>query len=706
MSAPPLPRSLADNPVLGRWVGFEPGGRVRLATGKVEIGQGILTALAQIAAEELDVPPDRIRVVSGDTDTAPAEGFTSGSNSTAVSGGSIRLACAEVRALFLATLAGELGCDPGDLSVEEGRFLRDGQPTNHDYWTLAARVDLEREATGRAPVKAPADYRVVGASVPRVDFGRVLSVGGFIHDIAPPGLLHARVLHRPWAGARLAGIDEAAVVKAGGGRIDIDRDGDALLITGDDEVAVMRAHAAARERARWEGGTPIPDEADRLDWLTARPKRSRVVETGKGDAPEGPAIEAVFTRPYLTHGSIAPSCGLARFSDGHLTVETHSQGVHVLRDWLARSFGLDVSAVTVVHRQGAGCYGHNSADDAAFEAAFVAMRHPGRHVRVQWAREEEFTAASVGPAQGVRLAAVVDEAGRPADWTIELWSPVHGRRPGMNGRSNFLLADAASGAEPEPDELADVPDGIGGGATRNAVAYYDLPRHRMIHHILDGVPLRASTLRGLGAHLNTFAIEGFLDNLAEMAGEDPVAYRLAIVRDERQRRVIEEAAAMSGWPGTDEPGSGRAMGFGFGRYKNTAAYMAAVAEVEVEEEVRVTRVWAAVDTGLVVNPDGAANQVEGGIVQAVSWTLKERLRFAEGRVVSDNWGDYPILRFTEVPEIEIRFTGTPDMPTLGIGETAVGPTAAALGNAVARALGARIRDLPLSRERIMETLLA
>ena len=250
-----------------------------------------------------------------------------------------------------------------------------------------------------------------------------------------------------------------------------------------------------------------------------------------------------------------------------------------------------------------------------------------------------------------------------------------------------------------------MPDERGGGATRNAVAIYDLPRHRLIHHLLPEVPLRTSSLRGLGAWANVFAIESFIDELAEIAGEDPVSYRLSLLSDPRARRVVETAAQMSGWFEQRDLGEGRARGFGFARYKNIASFAAVVAEVEVDEEVRLKRVWCAADAGLVIAPDGAKNQIEGGIIMGASFVMKERVRFEDGKVATATWEDYPILRFSDVPEIEIELIDAPNEPALGLGEASVGPTGAAIGNAVARALGQRIRDLPLTRERIMATLL-
>lgn len=704
MAGPGLPLSLTDNPILSNWVAFEPG-KVRVATGKVEIGQGIVTAMTQIAAEELDITVEQIRLVSGETDVSPAEGFSSGSYSVAVGGASLRLACAEVRSLFLDRLAEKLKCPVGELSVEAGQFLRGGKRTGSDYWSLATEVSLERRATGAAQVKNPSSYRIVGKHLPRVDLPAKVRGTGFIHDMAPKGVVHARVLRQPWRGASLKALDETAIRKAAKAPIEILREGNFVAFAGADELAVTRASEAARTTAQWDGGSRVTDDAGGETWLKAQPAKSRTVETGaKGQAQGNRVIEAHFTRQFLSHGSIGTACGLAEFKNGQLKVWSHTQGPAVLRDWIARALHLDAKQVTVFHRQGAGAYGHNTADDAAFEAAFIATRMPGRTVRTLWSREDEFAGAPMSTAMAIGLRAVLGADNKPADWQIEIWSMPHAQRPGMNGNSNF--ASVAALPNPPPlNSLADVPDERGGGATRNGVAIYDLPRHRLIHHMLPDVPLRTSSLRGLGAWANVYAIEMFVDELAETAGIDPVTYRLSMLSEPRARAVVEEAARISGWFDTRKLGYGEARGFGFARYKNIASFAAVVAYVEVDETVRVKKVWCAADAGLVISPDGARNQIEGGIVMGASFVLKEKLRFEDGRVATSGWDDYPILRFSEVPEIEISFLDRPDEPTLGLGEASVGPTGAAIGNAVARALGKRVRDLPLTRERIAAMLL-
>jgi CO/xanthine dehydrogenase Mo-binding subunit len=701
-----LPRSLIDNPTLDRWVGFEGAGGVRLGTGKVELGQGVLTALRQIAAEELQVEPDRIRVVSGETGTAPEEGMTAGSQSIEASGGSIRLVCAEVRAMAAAAAAARLGCSEVELSLDDGHFLRNGRPSGESYWTLADRLDLGRHATGSVAPLPAGQHRIIGRSVPRIDLPDKLCGPGFIHDLRPDGLVHARVLRTPSRGARIASVDAERIQRAAGAPLTIVRIDDFLAFVADDEAAAERALEAAAGAVTWSGVTAgQPSDADPRHLLTL-PTIDRVV-TAPGRAASaggGAVVEATYTRPYIAHASIAPSCALALWDGAALTVWSHSQGVGPLRNSIARTLKLDPANITVLHRPGAGCYGHNGADDAALDAALIAHRTPGRPIRVRWTREDELSAAPVGGASVVHLRAELDNTGRPATWDMAIWSPSHGQRPGANGGIN-LLAELALADSEQSGGADDVPDAAGGGGNRNSVALYDLPEQRVLHHLVTQPPLRTSSLRGLGTQANVFAIESFIDELAEAAGRDPVQYRLALMTDPRARRVIEAASEMSPWNDRAAPGSGTGLGLAFSRYKNRAAYLAAVAEVEVDESVRVRRVWCAVDAGLVINPDGAANQIEGGAVQATSWTLREQVRTDEQGIASRRWESYPILRFSEVPEVQTRFVGSPDDPPLGLGEVALGPVTAAIGNAVAHALGARIRDLPFSRDRLLASLL-
>jgi CO/xanthine dehydrogenase Mo-binding subunit len=327
---------------------------------------------------------------------------------------------------------------------------------------------------------------------------------------------------------------------------------------------------------------------------------------------------------------------------------------------------------------------------------------PETPIRVRWRREEEFAFEPVGPAMVVKVGAALDEAGHPVDWTAEIWSGTHSGRPG----SGNLLAAEALPNPPPPPEPADVPDAGGGGAIRNGEPLYDIAAKRIVHHLVPETPIRTSALRGLGAMPNVFAIECFIDELAERSGRDPVAYRLALLSDPRARAVVERAAKMAAWQPGLPAGTGRGSGIGFARYKNRAGYAAVIVDLEADEEVHLRQVWCAADAGLVINPDGAINQLEGGILQSASWVLKEQVRLDTGGVSSLDWETYPVLKFSEVPEISVELLPSDGDVPLGIGEVSAGPTAAAIGNAVAHALGTRIRDLPLTRERIMSALLA
>ena len=329
----PLPGPLNDNPSLERWVAFPAPGRVTICTGRVEFGQGVLTAMAQIAADELDVAIARIAVTSGDTELTPNEGYTAGSMSMQFGGVALAQACAEVRGVFLAQAAKLLDCKPSELAIADGTFLRDGKSTGQDYWTLAGSVDLAVKASGAAKRKAVGELKSVGASQARLDLpAKVFGQAIFIHDMALAGMRHARVLRQPNRGARLASVDEAAIKRAAKAAIEFVRVGNFLAILGDDETALDAAALAAPNHVTWqnvEKPAPLQQEAN---WLLQRPSIDRLLGAPEpADSQGKERFEATYTKPYLAHASLAPSCGLALYQDGRLTVWTHCQGVFPLR---------------------------------------------------------------------------------------------------------------------------------------------------------------------------------------------------------------------------------------------------------------------------------------------------------------------------------------------------------------------------------------
>ena len=701
-----LPASLVANPGLGDWLRVLRSGVVEVRPGKVELGQGVLTALSQVAAEELDIDVGRVRMIPPATGASPDEGYTAGSLSIQHSGSAIRLVCAEARGLYLGVAAAALGVPESKLTVSDGQILApDGRTTS--YWELADDALLDRAASGEYPPKLASAYHVVGTSVPRLDLpDKLTGRPRFVHDLSPDGLCYGRIVRPPSRGATLTGLDTTATL-ALPDVLTVVRDGSFLGVVAEREEVALSAADRLRADATWERYPTLPDPGGLPNFLRSAAAETTVLAERGGRPPRenvAASVEATYNRPYLAHASMGPSSATALFGgeDGRLQVWSHTQGIYLLRAELARALGLADDEVKVTHVEGPGCYGHNGADDAAMDAALLAMAVPGRPVQVVWSRADELTWAPFGAAAVVRVAADVDAAGNVLSWQHEIWGNGHSTRPGST-RSVALLASSHRVGGQEIEAAAEPSMARGGGAGRNSVPDYDFPAYRAVNHRLLDMPLRTSALRSLGAFLNVFAVESFMDELALAAGRDPVEYRLACLSDPRARAVLESAARRSGWDNWS-PVESAGHGIGFARYKNTSAYCAVVADVEVVSEVRVRRLTIAVDAGLVINPDGAANQVEGGAVQATSWALKEQVRFDRYGVTSDTWEAYPILRFSEVPAVDVELVPGNGNPALGVGETAQGPTAAAIGNAICNALGVRVRTLPFTEENIVAAM--
>jgi CO/xanthine dehydrogenase Mo-binding subunit len=484
------------------------------------------------------------------------------------------------------------------------------------------------------------------------------------------------------------------------------RDGSFLGVVAPADATALRAARLVAQAARWRVTESLPDADDLKGFLLSAPAEDATVESRRDEGAAATATTirtAEYTRPFLAHASMAPSCAIARWDDGTVTVWSHSQGVFALRDAIAAGLGLDAGRVTVHHAEGAGAYGHNGADDAALDAVLLA-RAPacrGRPVRVMWSREDEMAWAPFGSAMLARLSAGLGPDGRIRSWRQDVWSNGFLGRPGTGGEPRLLALAHLAGGQP----MSAAPDGPPVpiiGSVRNSLPGYDIPDVEVTRHRLLTMPIRTSSLRSLGAFLNVFAIESFMDELAAEAGADPVAFRLAHLADPRARRVIEQAAEMAGWP--VHRGQDAGLGIGYAQYKGTSGYCAAVAEVEAGTEVRLRRLWLAVDVGRVINPDGVINQAEGGAVQSASWALRERVRFDRAAITSVSWDSYPILRFTEVPDVTVRVVAAPGEQESGAGEVAQGPVAGAIGNAVAAAVGVRVRDLPLTRDQIIRAI--
>jgi nicotinate dehydrogenase subunit B len=701
-SPPKLPVNLAANPRLSSWLNFSGDGHVVVSPGKVEIGQGIVTALAQIAADELDIDISRVRMHRASTACSPNEGVTSGSLSIQQSGRALRHVCAEVRRIFLEKASDRLGTDVDALSIEDGTIRGPGNVST-SYWELAGDVSLERDATADVIAKPAARRALAGSSVQRIDIpDKVFAQPRFIQDCTPPGVLHGRVLRPEISGAKLADLKEDGA-RAVAGLVAVVRDGCFAGVVCETEHGAETALKALRKNTTWFGGDALPDEDDLASFLKSQPAESTVIDTRKAPSPVAIArtIKRQYVRPYIAHASIAPSCAMAQCSGDRIHVWTHSQGVYLLRADLALVLRLPVDNITVEHMEGAGCYGHNGADDVALDAVLLARAAAGLPVRVQWSRADEMSHAPFGAAMAIEIEADLDAQSEIVGWRHQIWSNGHAARPGRAAQPALLAGTEIE--NPFPRMISsNPPQANGGGGDRNSIPLYDFPSWVVESHRLKTMPVRTSALRTLGGQGNVFAIESLLDEIACERGEDPVAFRLRHLRDARAEDVIRTAAARAGWKPRKKPRIGH--GVGFARYKNTGAYCAVVAEVEGEEDIRVRKLTLAVDVGEAINPDGVINQIEGGAIQATSWTLKERVRFDRQHITSTGWSGYPVLRFGEIPDVEVELIQRSEIDPVGAGEAAHGPVTAAIANAVFDALGVRVRKLPITRDALIAAM--
>jgi nicotinate dehydrogenase subunit B len=734
-----LPGSLQTNRRLSQWLSIHTDGTVSVRSGKVELGQGIATALAQIVAHELDVALARIRMLPANTTDSPNEGMTSGSLSVQDSGSALRQVCAQVRQIYLQAASRRLQVPPEHLDVVDGSIQAHGQP-NADatsYWALADDALLQVEAGHLVAHKNVAATAIYERATPRLDIpDKIAGQSRFIHDMALPGMLYGRVLHPPSTSAALKEFD-LSLVQALPGVVAVVRDGSFIGVVADNEYLVTVALKKLSLLAQWQETAALPDMHDLSAYLRAQPVETSMVgemqstpasaseplaalsdglhqqefaqalRQAQDESTDKPRrFSASYSRPFLAHASIGPSCAVARYSARSIEVWTHSQGIYHLRADLALVLNLPATNITVQHVEGAGCYGHNGADDVACDAALLARAVPGRAVQVQWTRESELGSAPFGPAMLVELSAQVDVQGNITDWQHSVWSNGHGMRPGRSS-TPVLLAGTLL-AKPFPKQIAvNAPLAAGGGSERNAVPLYSFAQWRAVNHRVLSMPIRSSALRSLGAHCNVFASESMMDEIANAVGADPLAFRLRHLTDPRARAVLQAAVDMSKWATRkDQQTEGQGMGIACTRYKNTGAYCAVVAKVDAAKDLRVSKLWIAVDVGRVISTDGVVNQIEGGAIQTVSWVLKEAVQFDGTRIQSTAWETYPILRFSEVPQVEVQIIERPDQPSLGAGEATHGPVAAAIANALFDALGVRVRDMPLTTEAITKAAMA
>jgi len=696
-----LPGDLEDHPTLSSWLRINADQTVTLMIGKVELGQGAVTAITQVCADELAVNFERVEVISGDTFLSPDEGTTAGSQSMPNCAPAVQQAAAEVRQILRNMAAEKLGTDAAGLTIADGVISApDGGSVT--YWDLVSDLNLEVEATGTAPLLPISEHKIIGQNIPRLDIpAKMIGEPIFVQEMKPEGVVYGAVARPPTYKATLTDVDPAPI-EALPGVLKVVRNGSFLGVIAERQEQAWAAATALSQAAKWDVVSDLPGHEGIFDWLqTTESEEKEILNQARTDGatPAG-TMEATFYRPYHMHASIGTSAAIAQMGeDGIMTVWTHSQSVWATAAAIEELLGLEEGKVHAIHTQGSGCYGHNMADDAAADAALLAAAMPGTPVKLQYTREGEHQWEPYGSAMVNKVSASVDAEGNVLDWEMHIYSTPHGTRPG--GSAGRLL----SGRYVDPAfEMPEVNDGgpPNYSAARNGIALYEFPGQKVVTHFVREMPLRVSSTRGLGAYANVIAVEQFIDELAFKAGVDPVEYRLRYLKDERCRDVLTQCAERFGWADFEKKRN-RGRGIAFARYKNYAAMTAVALEVEVSPRngrVRVIRAVAANDSGHMVSPDGITNQIEGGLIQSLSWTLKEEVKFDNTRVLSTDWASYPILTFSEVPPVEVVLIDRPGEPYLGTGESSQGPTGAALANAIFDATGVRVRQVPFTPDRV------
>ncbi|MBZ9731499.1 molybdopterin-dependent oxidoreductase [Salegentibacter sp. JZCK2] len=667
------------------WLQILDDGRVRVFSGKMELGQGIRIAIAQVAAEELNMNVDFIEVKLAETSTTPNEGYTAGSQSVARSAMSVRKAAAAAAAILIARTAEKYEIKAENLYLKDGMVLSKDGDFRASFFNILDGVQIEEVVPENIQTKSKEDYEVVGTPVARKDIGEMVrGLPMYVQDLRFPGMLYARVVRAAAYDAKLTEFNKENAEKLD---VKIIKVKDFIGVISEDEYQAEKAKIFLERDCKWDTETELPVEEFSAEYLKNLSKETENVVNKGNVAFKNNSISAKYFKPYVMHAAVGPSCAIAIFKEEKLEIWSHTQGVYPLRKTLADLLNLNEENIKITGVPGSGCYGHNAADDVAAEAAILAVENPEKYIKLQWTRADEHAWEPYGSAMVMEMEGSLGTNGKIENWKYNVWSDTHSTRPGGD-KQNLLPSSFYNGT------TAKRPKGYFGGAYRNSEPYYKIPNQKIDAHYFKG-PLRVSALRSLGAYSNILAIENFMDRLADKAGEDPVAFRLKHLEDQRAKDVLKKVKEMTlGVELLESEG----LGFAFSRYKNSASYFAVAAKVSVENaKVSVKEMWGAIDSGEIINPDGLKNQTEGGMIQSASWTLQEAVKFDQTHVSSTNWESYPIFRFADIPFVHVEVIDRPDEDALGAGEAAQGPSAAAILNAVYRATGKQVAFLPVNK---------
>ncbi|WP_416446461.1 molybdopterin cofactor-binding domain-containing protein [Leeuwenhoekiella sp. A16] len=689
--------TIPEDDHINAWLQILENGEIKVLTGKHELGQGISMAIKQIAAEELNTDPQMVTVHLAETGVTPDEGYTAGSRSIESSAMAVRKAAACARELLLDRAAAKWELPVTQLSLADGVISAGGK--NISFFELLNGKQIDEKAFEPKEVRGKTVRKWVGKPILRTDIEDIVRAKEvYVQDLRFPDMVHARILRPTTYTSKLNSLN-AEALSADPGFLKLVKIGSFVGVIAKDEYLAIKLKNKAKQLAKWDPGETLPVDIPLKKYLKTIPAETETEEeNGDWEAAVDRASithKAAYYKPYIMHAANGPSCAVAIYKDDKLNIWSHTQGVYPLRKSIASMLNMAEENIHIKAVPGSGCYGHNGADDVAAEAALLAVNYPGRHIRLQWMRDDEHGWEPYGTAMIMELQAGLDASGKIIGWKYDFWSDGHSTRPG--GDANSLLPARFL------DQGHGVP-GVGykGGAVRNSFPYYTIQNVQTDSHIFQG-PLRKSALRGLGAYANIYAIESFIDELAHKAEKDPLQFRLMHLDDVRAKEVITRLKKNTE---DVDRGDDEGLGYAFSRYKNQASYCAVCAHVYVDRsngQVKVKKMWAVIDSGECINPDGFKNQTEGGMIQSASWAIHEEVHFDKNHITSLDWYSYPIFRFPEAPETEVDVIDRVKEPPLGAGEAAQGPASAAVVNAIFNATGVRLRDLPVNKALLVKT---
>lgn len=686
-----LPAPVSDAKQIDSWLQVFEDGRVKILTGRMELGQGVRIAMMQVAAEELNTDLDLIEVNLAETDITPNEGYTAGSRSMESGAMSVRFAAASAREKMFELVSDKWEVSPDSLTIENGK-ISSGDKTI-SFYTLFDGNEIETKVKEPKEFKGKTIRKWVGKPIPRKDIAQMVQGNPvYVQDLRFPNMVHARIVRPETYSSQLNSFDESEIKKLPG-YLKIVKLGSFIGLVAEEEYQAVRLKETAKAYAKWDSPDELPTAVslrEHIENIKADVETEENVGDWQADFDSAATThQAEYYKPYIMHAANGPSCAVALYKDGKMRVWSHTQGVYPLRATLANLLGMSEGDVHVKGVPGSGCYGHNGADDVAAEAALIAKNFPERHVRLQWMREDEHQWEPYGSAMLMKLKAGLDSSGKITSWKYDFWSDGHSTRP--SGDPINLLPFRFLKAGNEVPGL-----GYKGGAVRNSKPYYSFPNLNTVSHMFRG-PLRKSALRGLGAYANVFAIESFMDEVAHKAGKDPIQFKIDHLDDPRAIEVLNQLRDKTKNLST---GDNEGIGYSFSRYKNQASYCAIAAHVRVDRsdgQTYVNKMWAVIEAGECINLDGLKNQTEGGMIQSASWALLEEVKFDKMHITSIDWDTYPVFRFPDIPQIEVEVIDRPEKSPLGAGEAAQGPATAAIVNAIFNATGVRARELPVKK---------